>query len=219
MARNAPDAPPARSTPDAPRSPSERALELARCLDANGTTRCADLLRPTVGTPEEAPAPALPAVTITDLQQFAPPPTHASAEPGDVAVAGLPANFLASATTRTVAGTLFGLPLTVRFTPIAYEYSYGDGASASLPTPGRSWAELGQPQFTPTPTSHVYAERGTYSARVDVRYAAEVDLGGGWTPVAGEIRADGPPQTIRVFEARTALVAATCAEKHDAPGC
>ena len=44
--------PPSRSTPgdegpSAPRTPSPRSIALAKCLDDGGTTRCADLLRPT----------------------------------------------------------------------------------------------------------------------------------------------------------------------------
>jgi len=216
--------PPSRSTPgdegpSAPRTPSPRSIALAKCLDDGGTTRCADLLRPTAELPTPGPAPAAPTVTIADLQQFAPPATSATVEPGGIGVAGLPANFSAAASTHTVAGSLLGLPVLARFTPVAYEYSYGDGTSASLTTPGRSWADLGQAQFTPTPTSHVYRLRGVYFADVDVRYTAEVDLGGGWMPVTGEVRTDGPPQRIRVLEARTALVAHTCTERRDAPGC
>ena len=218
-------APPSESGPEgddapaAPRTPSPRSIALAECLDSGGTTRCADLLRPTAHIPGPAPAPAAPTVTIADLQHFAPPATSATVEPGGIGVAGLPANFSAAASSHTVAGSLLGLPMLARFTPIAYEYSYGDGTSASLTTPGRTWADLGQAQFTPTPTSHVYARRGVYFADVDVRYTAEVDLGGGWMPVAGEVRTDGAPQRIRVLEARTALVAHTCAERRDAPGC
>ncbi|WP_341934239.1 hypothetical protein MRBLWO14_003388 [Microbacterium sp. LWO14-1.2] len=216
--------PPSRSTPgdegpSAPRTPSPRSIALAKCLDDGGTTRCADLLRPTAELPTPGPAPAAPTVTIADLQQFAPPVTSATVEPGGIGVAGLPANFSVAASTHTVAGSLLGLPVLARFTPVAYEYSYGDGTSASLTTPGRSWADLGQAQFTPTPTSHVYRLRGVYFADVDVRYTAEVDLGGGWMPVTGEVRTDGPPQRIRVLEARTALVAHTCTERRDAPGC
>ncbi|MFB4352047.1 hypothetical protein RAC69_02780 [Microbacterium sp. LS_15] len=158
-------------------------------------------------------------MTIADLQQFAPPATSATVEPGGIGVAGLPANFVAAAEPHTVTGTLFGAPLSVRFTPTSYEYSYGDGTSALLTTPGRSWADLGQAQFTPTPTSHVYERRGVFFADVDIHYTAEIDLGGGWIPVTGEIITDGPPQRIRVLDARTALVAHTCTERGDAPGC
>ena len=75
------------------------------------------------------------------------------------------------------------------------------------------------PRFTPTDTSHTYADRGTYDASVDIAYTAEIDLGVGWFPVEGQLDITGPVQQIRIFEAHTALVARTCAEQPSAPGC
>lgn len=161
----------------------------------------------------------IPAVTIADLARFAPAGAPLTAEPENVGVAGLPANFLVTASVQSVTGELFGRPLTVRFTPVAYDFSFGDGGTATTTTGGRSWADLGQAQFTPTATSHVYAERGTYSAAVDVRYSAEVDFGTGWIPIDGEVTAAGAAQQIRIFSAHTALVAYTCTQRPDSPGC
>lgn len=166
--------------------------------------------------PEE---PALPPITMNDLATFAPEPVTTVGEPGNVGVAGMPTNFVATATVHTRTGMLFGLPITVRFTPSGYDFHYGDGSDASIETGGATWAALGQAQFTPTATSHVFAERGSYLVDVDVRYTAEIDLGLGWFAVAGELTTDGPLQEIRVFEAHTALVAHTCAQTPSSPGC
>lgn len=166
---------------------------------------------PTVGV--------VPAITISDLAQFAPEAIVAGAEPGNVGIAGMPTNFVAVAGAQTRTGAILGLPLTVRFTPAGYDYHYGDGTTATVTTAGLSWAQLGQAQFTPTPTSHTYQNRGTYLADVDVRYTAEVDLGTGWFAVDGQLTTDGPTQEIRILEAHTALVAHTCLESPDAPGC
>jgi hypothetical protein len=173
-------------------------------------------------TTDDGPAStALPAITMTDLAAFAPAPVAAVGEPGNLGIAGMPTNFVAAGSAHTRTGTLFGLAITVRFTPVGYDFDYGDGDRASLATGGQTWSSLGQAQFTPTPTSHVYEERGTYLADVDVRYSAEVDLGMGigWLPVPGELTTDGPDQQIRIFEAHTALVAFTCEQKPTAPGC
>lgn len=171
-------------------------------------------------TPEEIEEfEAIPAITITDLARFAPAGTALSGEPDNLGVAGLPTNFVASASVQTQNGDLFGFPIRVRFTPATYSFHYGDGATDSGSEGGTSWASLGQAQFTPTNTSHTYAERGTYDARVDVAYTAEIDLGGGWFSVAGQLSTTGPAQEIRIFEAHTALVANTCAERPSAPGC
>ncbi|MFB4351207.1 hypothetical protein [Microbacterium sp. CR_7] len=211
-----------RSSGGDPEAEPEPRQERVGCLDGWGFGRC----YPAAPTPSPAPSPApippqpgRPAVTVSDIARFAPASIRAHTEPGDIAVAGLPANFVAAAEPHTVTGTLFGAPLSVRFTPTFYDYTYGDGTTATLTTPGYSWATLGQAQFTPTPTSHVYERRGVFFADVDIHYDAEVDLGAGWTPVTGDIVTDGPPQSIRVLEARTALVAHTCTERRDAPGC
>lgn len=168
---------------------------------------------------EEAAAPAIPAVTVADVARFAPAGSAISAEPDNVGVVGLPTNFVAAASVHTVNDSLFGFPIAVRFTPVGYDFTFGDGTTTTTTEGGRSWADLGQAQFTPTPTSHTYAERGTYSAAVDVRYAAEVDFGIGWFPISGEVTSSGAAQEIRIFEAHTALVAHTCEQAPDSPGC
>lgn len=167
----------------------------------------------------QASSVGTPSITLTDLAQFAPEPVVTVGEPDNLGVAGMPTNFVAAASVHTRTGALFGLPLTVRFTPVGFDFRYGDGDAASSATGGQTWAALGQASFTPTATSHTYRERGTYEAGVTVRYTAEVDLGVGWFPVAGQLTIDGPTQQIRIFEAHTALVARTCAEQPAAPGC
>lgn len=161
----------------------------------------------------------MPPLTVSDLAGFEPAPVRVAAEPDNVGVAGLPTNFLPAAEMHTRTGELFGAPVSVRFTPVGYDYGYGDGSFATLTTPGRSWRDLGQAQFTATLTSHVYSQRGTYTAEVDTRYTAEVDLGTGWLDVIGILTSEGDPQEITVYEARTALVASTCSENPAAPGC
>ena len=161
----------------------------------------------------------MPPITITDLARFAPDGTLLTGEPDNVGVAGLPTNFVADASVQTVTGELFGYPISVRFTPAAFDFAFGDGATLTTTTGGQSWDALDQAQFTPTDTSHTYAERGTYTARVNVRYTAEVDFGIGWLPITGEVTSPGAPQEVRIFEAHTALVAHTCQQAPSSPGC
>lgn len=205
--------------PKAPSEPSDEAKEFAECMSDTGTTRCARL--PNTPAPPAAtpPTPARRAITITDLERFAPASVRAATEPGNVGIAGMPTNFLAAATVQTQSGELFGSPLRVRFTPAGYDYTYGDGQSATKTAAGRTWKALGQAQFTPTRTSHIYRESGTYLADVDIRYTAEIDLGGGWLAVTGQLTTDGAPQRIRILDATTALVAHTCDEDPSGTGC
>ncbi|UYO95894.1 hypothetical protein OED01_09755 [Microbacterium sp. M28] len=194
--------------------------EFEQCLDDwNRYIGCFQRADPADPAAPSAPAPAIPAVTITDLARFAPAGAVVAGEPDNVGVAGLPTNFVASASAHTVSGELFGYPITVRFTPAGFDFDYGDGTAATTSDGGRSWSALGQAQFTPTTTSHVYSERGEYDASVDVRYTAEIDLGIGWFPVDGEVTSAGPAQRIRIFEAHTALVAHTCEQAPSSPGC
>ncbi len=212
------DRPPRTSTAP-PAGPSEESIRLARCLDGGGTTRCVRRDQPGTPPPDAPIVSGQRPITINDLAQFTPASITATAEPDNVGIAGMPANFIGGAEVQIRTGSLFGVPVTVRFTPVAYVYTYGDDTSATLATAGRTWSSLGQAPFTPTPTSHVYEQRGTYIAEVDVRYTAEVDVGAGWVPVTGELTSDGVDQQIRIFEARTALVARTCIENPGAPGC
>lgn len=201
-----------RNDTDSPSDPTPRAVsDLCSPLGSRAGNCATAPVLPTVGV--------VPSITIGDLEQFAPQAITAVAEPGNIGIAGMSTNFVAIATSQTSAGTILGSPVTVRFTPVAYDYRYGDGSIATLDAAGQTWAALGQAQFTPTPTSHTYRNRGMYLADVDVRYTAEVDLGTGWFPVDGQLTTDGPAQEIRILEARTALVAHTCLERPAAAGC
>lgn len=168
---------------------------------------------------EDEESAGIPPITITDLARFAPAGSTVTGEPDNVGVAGLPTNFVTTASAATVTGELFGFPVSVRFTPSAYDFSFGDGDTVTTTSGGTTWSDLGQAQFTPTDTSHTYRERGTYTARADVRYTAEVDFGIGWFPISGEVTSTGAAQEVRIFEAHTALVAHTCAQAPSSPGC
>lgn len=174
-----------------------------------------------LGVANGQPSPTVPgwSVTVSDLARFVPSTATVAGEPDNIAVVGLPANFLSSARTETVPGTILGRALTIRFTPTSYAFDYGDGEQRTSTTPGTAWDASGQAQFTPTDTSHVYKQPGTYTVTVTVTYAADVDLGAGWIPINGTL--NGPPasQQIRVVKAHTALVQGTCLERPSAPGC
>jgi len=178
---------------------------------------------PPIERPADQPAPKDPRatqpITITDLASFSPAPGTLAGEPDNLGVAGLPTNFTTNAAAHTRSGTLFGYPVTARFTPATFVFRYGDGQTRTTTTAGKTWEALRVPQFTPTDTSHTYAERGAYQASVDTVYTAEIDLGTGYFPISGTLTIPGPPQSIQIYEARTALVAHTCDEDPAAEGC
>lgn len=169
--------------------------------------------------PQDEATEEIPAVTVADLAAFTPQRPSFAAEPAGLGVAGLPTNVIAGASEHTIAGTLFGRPVTVRFTPVGFRFDYGDGAISTTSTGGAPWAALGQAQFTPTPTSHTFVSPGDYTVTVSVAYAAVVDFGVTTRAVNGTVVADAAPQALRVLEARTALVNQTCAQNPRGPGC
>lgn len=163
--------------------------------------------------------PDAPTITITDVARFLPQPVSLTVEPEGVGIAGLPTNFVAPSRVHTAHGTLFGYAVSVRFTPVAHTFHFGDGQSRRTTTGGSTWAALGLAQFTPTETSHTYGDRGAYTSRIDTHYTAEVNLGHGWVRMSGELTATGTGQALQVYEARTALVAHTCDTTPHAAGC
>jgi len=161
-----------------------------------------------------------PDVTLADLASFRPAPPTLVGEPSGFGVVGMPTNVVATASEQHIAGTVLGWDVTVRFVPAGFVFDYGDGGTARSTSGGSSWQQLGLAQFTPTATSHVYGERGTYPVSVSVQYAASVDFGSGsWRPVAGYVTATTGGYGVRVVEVRTALVDRTCAESPRGPGC
>lgn len=162
---------------------------------------------------------SLPDVTLADLASFVPAGPAVAGEPAGFGIAGLPTNLVAAASEQIIPGTLLGYDVRVRFVPAGFVFDHGDGTSARTASGGTSWDQLGQAQFTPTATSHVYRERGVYRVTATVQFSASVDFGGGWRPVAGYVTVSGNGYDVQVLEASTALVDATCAENPRGPGC
>ncbi|MDW4572320.1 hypothetical protein R8Z57_05945 [Microbacterium sp. M3] len=161
-----------------------------------------------------------PDLTLADLASFRPATPTLAGEPAGFGVVGMPTNLVATASEQRIPGTVLDWDVTVRFQPVAFVFDNGDGTTTRAATGGTSWQSLGQGQFTPTATSHVYDARGTYGVSVTVEYAASVDFGSGtWRPVPGVVRAQASGYDVRVVEVRTALVERTCAEDPAAPGC
>jgi hypothetical protein len=170
---------------------------------------------------EPTPPPAgEPAVTLRDIATFHPAPHEHTAEPAGWAVIDLPANAIADVDTVTRSGTLFGRPVDVRFHPVAYRWAYSDGGTVDSSDPGATWTDLGQAEFTATPTSHVYRSKGEHTARLGVTYVAEYRFdGSAWRWIDGTLTIEGAPQRVFVGEFDTVLVTGPCTTHPDSPGC
>lgn len=186
---------------------------------ANFEGDCSRLNEP--APPPTPPRPGGPVVvTLRDIASFRPTPPVSVMEPNGWAVVGVPANFVAEASSEVVSGTLLGRTAEVRFTPVGYRWSYSDGAVVESASPGASWTDLGVAEFTPTDTSHVYAERGEYTVTLEVVLSAEYRFGGsGWQPIAGVLAVAGDPVPVLVGEVDTVLTNGDCRANPSGPGC
>ena len=179
------------------------------CADPASTT-CA---RPFIAT---ITAP----VTLADIASFRPDPAIDHMEPNGWTIAGLDTNFYATGGRQVIYGVLLGRSAVVRFTPVGWHWSYGDGAAARHPFAGDTWAAQGVREFDATGTSHVYREYGTYSIDLDVDLAAEYQFAGGsWVEIDGVITLPANQLVISVGDAKTVLVERECTSNPAAPGC
>jgi len=168
------------------------------------------------------PTPTAPTrpVTIRDIASFRPTPGVQFMEPNGWVVPGLDANFYSVVGQQLVNGTLLGQPATVRFTPVAWHWNYGDGTAAVRPTKGATWASQGLHDFDRTPTSHVYETEGDYVIRLSIDFRAEYRFGAsGFVPIVGVINLPANDLRVTVTGAKTVLVDHDCVVNPTGPGC
>lgn len=167
--------------------------------------------------PEDA-APGTP--TLSDIASFRPQVGTAHMQPNGWGVVGLHTNFYATGDAHVVTGTLLGQPASVRFTPVGWHWTYGDGSSASVGSPGGTWAQLGIREFDATPGSHVYTAKAAYTVTLTIEYAAEYQFAGQpWLPIAGTLMLPSNDLGITTWRVKTVLVAEDCLANPSAPGC
>lgn len=160
------------------------------------------------------------AITVSDLARFSPEDASVTMEPDGWALIGLPANFVVTTGRHTVNGTLFGHDLIVRFTPNGYDWRWGDGMTTRTTTPGSTWAAGGLPEFSETPTSHVFSERGSYAVSVTVSYTVEFSIADlPWRGVSGTLNGPAAITTVVAGTAKTVLVDGECTRDPTGPGC
>jgi len=182
------------------------------CMDRVGELICWSVTPPA----EAGVAP----VTLADIAQFRPEVGTRAMEPSGWTTVGLPTNFVSAASVHSVDGTLLGGPASVRFTPVAWHWDYGDGSQATLASGGRLWRELGGTEFSPTPTSHAFTRTGTYSVALTIEFRTEYRVGSaGWTSIAGTLPVTAEPLEVTVVRATTVLVDEACPDRPHLSGC
>lgn len=159
-------------------------------------------------------------ITLADIARFRPTPGIQRMEPDGWVVVGLPANIYSIVDPEIVPGELLGQSADVRFTPVGWRWSYGDGSTATLGTKGGTWSALGLREFDASPTSHIYREAGSYTIRLSIVYRAEYRIAGGpFTPIAGTLTLPANELHITAGGAKTVLVDRDCTVAPHGPGC
>ena len=177
-----------------------------------------------VANPGEAPvteaAYVAPNVTTADIASFRAENPTMTTEPRGWAVTGLESNMIAGTRIHAVSGQLLGAPAEVRFTPASFDWNYGDGGSRESFLAGATWATQGLAEFSPTPTSHVYRQTGSFEPTVRVWFSLEYRWGSGaWTGMRGRVSADASAPVLLVVRAANVLVQEPCLSGKSAPGC
>ncbi len=184
---------------------------MALCYDTDAPVCVAD--RGVTPTPAPPGSP-----TITDIADFPVSVATVHNQPEGWGVVGKPTNFYTEGGAHEVTGTLLGQPATVRFTPVAWHWDYGDGVTNTTDTGGRRWTK--EKQFRPTPTSHEYEEKADYTITTFIDYVAEYRFAGGpWIRVDGGLRVRANDLDIITWRVKTVLVAHDCIEDPKGIGC
>ncbi|MEP6481254.1 MAG: hypothetical protein ABJA94_04515 [Rhodoglobus sp.] len=159
-------------------------------------------------------------IAIADIAAFRPDPGVDHMEPNGWMVVGLDTNFFATGGTHVKDGTLFGQPASVRFTPVAWHWSYSDGGALTTGGPGGTWAAQGIQEFDKTTTSHIFRAPGSYVIDLSIDYSAEYRFAGtGWIAIAGILPVPANRLVATAGDAKTVLVERDCTIDRGGPGC
>ncbi|WP_146070862.1 PKD domain-containing protein [Arthrobacter sp. B1805] len=102
--------------------------------------------------------------------------------------------------------------------PVSYQWSYGDGTSATTATPGGPVE--GNTFDTRTATSHQYAQTGDFNLTLTTFFAGDYSVDGGpFQPVAGEAAVQSQPHLMSIWRTRGHNVSENCIENPTGIGC
>ena len=159
-------------------------------------------------------------VTLVDIAHFRPRPGINHMQPAGWMIVDLDTNFYSTGGSQLHNGTLFDFPADVRFTPIRWHWTYGDGNRESHTGSGTTWAGNRVGEFDPTPTSHSYRAPGTYVIDLTINFRAEYRFAGqAWTNIPGSIAVPANRLTASAGTAKTVLVDRECTRNPRGPGC
>ena len=200
-------------TPGAPWSPPPRrdpVLGSSQCVNivsgsCRGSSPAKNPVQAEVAVPVASP---IPPTSLSDLASFSPSGSSIVVEPGWWSLPRVPTNIYTRASVDTQPGELLGWPIEVRFTPQAFNWSYGDGVTRRTSGPGGSW---GGAQFSSTATSHTYSSPGNYSLSLSVEYALSYRFPGeAFVSIPGTITQNQGTARVQVLRVSPVLTEAGC---------
>lgn len=152
-----------------------------------------------------------PTVTVADLRRMNVLAASSMVQPSPHTLRGAETNVYAVGRAQTFATRIQNFDITIRATPVAYTFNYGDGSSLGpVENPG---GPVVRAQWgTKTATSHIYRATGTVGVTVTTIYRGEYTYNGlPYQPIAGTISVDSAPVGLTVWRAKAANVADDCA--------
>ena len=179
----------ARTCPD----PAERLWQLWGRLPGDGwvgiRTQCIN------GTPPEyVPPTVTPGDVLSALRRVGLPQLEVEVQPAEKTLVNFDTIFWTTPETVTVDLTLLGQGVEVVATPQRYDWSFGDGTSATTETPGAPYPSRS--------ITHRYLDaQVTVRPQMTVAYSARFRVNGGdWQQIDETVSTTGPLASLRVAE-------------------
>jgi hypothetical protein len=138
-------------------------------------------------------------MVLREVERMGLPSLEVQIQPSDRTLVNFETNFYAEPEAFEREVTLLGQDVDVRADPVAYDWTYGDGATEQTESPGAPYPDL---QVT-----HSYEDADvTVRPSVAVTYEAEFRVGDGdWEPIPETVTISGPPVELEVVEATPVL--------------
>jgi hypothetical protein len=142
----------------------------------------------------------VPVVTADQFRRLPLPPGLVHVQPGNGrTLVNVPTNVYVDAQTAILPTTVIGVPIRVRATPIAFDWTFGDGRRLHTADPGAPYPDLR--------TTHTYIAPGTLTLALTTTYRGEYSVNNGpWIPINGTAAVASPTQALIVVAAEAELV-------------
>lgn len=167
--------------------------------------------------PSGPPPPGVeyPWITEEEFQNYDIPPSVIHMSPDGWGVTRNKTVFYADAGVKTIDMTILGYAVTVKATPVAYAWDFGDGTEARTTSPGSPPVEGQEPSLY-----HVYGEKGTYEVNLTTYYTGMFQVDGGpWLVIEGQAAIASDPLEADIYRYHRYLVDEACNENPNGPDC